>query len=54
MGKFKIIWHFKSKTEDNEIINEINKNIKEFHENSIVIYRDDLEITVIEEEDGTT
>lgn len=50
MGKFKIIWHFKCVPEDLEIINEIKKAIKEFHGNSIVLFSDDLEIKVIEEE----
>lgn len=50
MGKFKIIWHFKSYPENTQDINEIKKAIKEFHEKSIVLFSDDLEITVIEEE----
>lgn len=50
MGKFKIIWHFKSYPENMQDINEIKKAIKEFHEKSIVLFSDDLEIKVIEEE----
>lgn len=50
MGKFKIIWHFKSYPENTQDINEIKKAIKEFHGNSIVLFSDDLEIKVIEEE----
>lgn len=54
MGKFKIIWHFKSHPDNADDINEIRKKIKEFHKKSIVLFSDDLDITIIEEEDGTT
>jgi hypothetical protein len=50
MGEFKVIFHFKSTPESEEQIEEIKQNIKEFHENSLVVFSDDLEIHVIKED----
>jgi hypothetical protein len=54
MGEFKVIFHFKSTPESEEQIEEIKQNIKEFHENSLVVFSDDLEIHVIKEETDIT
>jgi hypothetical protein len=52
MGKYKIIFHFKSTHESEEQIEEIKQKIKKFYENSLVVFSDDLEIHVIKEEYG--
>jgi hypothetical protein len=54
MGEFKIIFHFNSTPESQEQIEEIKQNIKEFHEKSLIVFSDDLEIHVIKEETDIT
>jgi hypothetical protein len=54
MGKYKIIFHFNSTPESQEQIEEIKQNIKEFHEKSLIVFSDDLEIHVIKEETDIT
>jgi hypothetical protein len=54
MGKYKIIFHFKSTPQSEEQIEEIKQKIKDFNENSLVIFSDYLKIHVIKEETDIT
>lgn len=44
----KIIWHIKSNDCTTELKDEITNKIKEFHDNSMVIFGYDIEITILD------
>lgn len=46
--KFKIIFHFKYEENNTEKRKEIEKEIKKFHKETLILHSEDLEIHVIE------
>lgn len=45
----KIIWHFKNQSISEAEIKEIEEKIKMFYKNSLVVFAEDLEIHIINE-----